>query len=117
MAISVYSERRDKISKVVFICGKLNRLDNIQQKYFNKNPAYKKCVEHAKRSMPKLSNDDKKKMTSVYPIFDEVVTTKDARLAGTKQKKVLSFFHALSIFLAISLYKKSIIKLIKKENE
>jgi pimeloyl-ACP methyl ester carboxylesterase len=113
MAINTFSARKDNIDKVVFICGKINNPQNVRQYYFQKNPAFKESLEQAAVNLQKLDEKDKSKMLSIHPIYDEVVYVRDAKLAGAKSKTIFSVEHALSIFLALSLYKKVAINFIK----
>jgi predicted peptidase len=113
MAINVYSAKKSKIAKVVFICGKINRPEKVREAYFNKNPAFKKSLEAAAINLQKLDKTDRAKMLSLHPIVDGVVAVRDTHLHGAKNKTVFSAGHAFTILLVLSLYKRMVINFIK----
>jgi hypothetical protein len=113
MAINVYSVRKDKISRVVFICGKINHPEKVGETYFKNNPAFKKSLEVAATNLQKLGDLDRRKMLSLHPVFDETVAVKDTYLPGAKNKTLFSFGHAATILLVLSLYKRTVINFIK----
>jgi pimeloyl-ACP methyl ester carboxylesterase len=112
-AVNVYCERPDKISGVVFICGKLTGSRKINPNYYRNNPAFYDSLEQAQKSLEKLSADDKKKMLSLHAIFDEVVYTRYTKVPGIASRTVPSFLHIPTIFLAITIYKNLTINFLK----
>ena len=116
MAINVYSARADKISSVIFICGKLRNPNTIGDNYKKQNPSFLDAVTSSDKLVKKLSNSDKDKMLTLRPIVDETVTKGDGTIEGVKNKIIFSVEHALSIVLAISLYKRTAINFIKSKS-
>jgi pimeloyl-ACP methyl ester carboxylesterase len=109
-ALNVYMERRDKIRGVVYVCGKLTGTLNIDPKYYRNNPAFKESLYNAQANIRKLNRTDKTKMLSLYPIYDQVVAVADMKIPGVRTKMLPTILHSPSIFLAITLFRRTIIK-------
>src|SRR3546814_24372 len=76
-ALNLYDARKDKISGIVTICGKIKRLETIDQAYKNENPAFAESANLSKTALANLTIADKKKIMCIRPIFDEVVAVRD----------------------------------------
>jgi predicted alpha/beta hydrolase family esterase len=116
MAINVYCARKSKISSVVLICGKIRNPGAIISTRKSNNPSLQDSVILSDSLVNKLSNNDKAKMLTVRPLIDETVNKSDGTINGVKNKIIFSVEHALSIILAISLYKKIAINFIKSKS-
>src|SRR5437763_1841073 len=58
-AINAYMERRNKISKVILICAKINGPETVSNKTYAKNPAFKTAMYALQTNLKKLTKDDK----------------------------------------------------------
>jgi predicted peptidase len=115
LALNVYAQRKDKISSVVFISGKINRPEALGEKYKSKNPALLQSVRESSLVAAKLTKEDKQKMLTVFPLFDGVVGKADARIPGVKNKTTPVVFHALNIYLSLTLFRRISINFIKSK--
>jgi hypothetical protein len=116
MAINVYAARKDKIASVVLICGKLRDPGTVGENYKTQNPSFIYSVIESDKIVKKLDKTDKVKMLTLRPLFDETVKKSDGTIEGVSDKIFLSVEHALSIILALSLYKRVIINFIKSKS-
>ncbi len=116
-ALNAYMERRDKICGVVFICGKLIGYDNVNPNYFSQNPAFSESLRLTQQNLTKLSDEDKAKMLSVHPLFDEVVPVPATKIPGVRNRLLLSALHVPSIFLALTIYKRISLNFLKQRAE
>jgi predicted alpha/beta hydrolase family esterase len=116
MAISAYCSRKDKINRVILICGKIRNPGTINSNRKSKNPSLMDAVTASDSLVNELSINDKAKMLTLRPVVDETVTKSDGTIPGVKDKILFSIEHGLSIILAISLYKKIAINFIKSKS-
>jgi pimeloyl-ACP methyl ester carboxylesterase len=114
-AFNAYMRRPEKVSRVVYICGKLRRPESVGAPYYIKNPAFKQSLELVRTQIGGLSKQDAKKMLSLHPIYDETVPVKDTVLPGVVSKTMLSYWHVPSIFIGITLYASMICRFIKSK--
>lgn len=101
--INAYVERKDKISSLVYICGKIQNPQTVHERTFQQNPAFKDSMKMLENSLGQLSESDKQKMLSMRPISDSTVPVADTKLHGVREKVIFSFGHLLSIAVAITL--------------
>lgn len=114
LALAAYSLRKDNISSVVFICGKLQNPGGVNESYFRKNPAFRESVFSTPDNLANLTDVDKAKMQTIHAFIDTVVPVRDSKIAGVRDKTIPAIGHVVSISLAITLYAKSITAFIKK---
>jgi pimeloyl-ACP methyl ester carboxylesterase len=112
LAMNVYANRRNKIKAVVLICAKINNPQTLGQKYKTNYPALLDCVKASSQAVKNLKPSDKQKMLTINPLYDGVVARADCNITGVKNKIIIAAIHGISIGLAISLYKRTIIKFI-----
>lgn len=112
-ALNVYMERRAKISGLVFICGKLIGYSNVNPNYFKKNPAFSESLKLTQVNLTKIKDEDKAKMLSIRPIFDETVPINTQLIPGVNRRLIISIFHIPSIFLAITIYRRMLVNFLK----
>jgi pimeloyl-ACP methyl ester carboxylesterase len=116
LALNGYMQRRHKISGVVFVCGELGSSANIRPSYFKNNPAFKGSMKQLDINLKRLNDTDKAKMLSIHPLYDEIVPIKDTKIARVKNRHIISVEHALSIGLAMTIYKRIVINFLKQQS-
>ncbi len=102
-AINALSANKEKVQRVILICGKIQNLDKINDQYFKLNPRFELSIELLKKSLPDLDTKQRAKILSIRPIFDEVVPVKDTIIEGAKNKRVLMVGHVPTIAYCLSL--------------
>jgi pimeloyl-ACP methyl ester carboxylesterase len=115
MAVNAYVLRKNRVSAVVFVCGKINNPQTLGDDYKTRNPRLFESVSVSAKSTQELTKSDKEKMLTIQPIFDGVVAKADGRIDGIKHKTLFSFLHAISIYLSITFFKKITINFIKSK--
>lgn len=115
MAMNIYHARSSKVNAAIFICGKINNPQTLGTNYKSRNPALLQSVSISAKYAKQLSIKDKAKMLTINPIFDGVVDRDDAVITGVRNKIIFSVWHPLSIYLAITLYKRISIKFLKSK--
>jgi len=115
LAVNLFTERKDKITAVVLICGKINNPQTLGDNYKKQNPALLDCVSASDQNAKALQPQDKQKMLTIRPLFDGTVAKSDSVIAGVKNQNILSLLHAPSIYLALTLYKRFTINFLKSQ--
>jgi pimeloyl-ACP methyl ester carboxylesterase len=97
-AINAYAGRKDKVSGVVTICGKINRPEGIGPSYRKRSPAFVDSAYRVQASLDMLDfENDRSRIQSRYAIFDPVVPTRDSEVVGGNNKTVPSIGHSITI--------------------
>jgi pimeloyl-ACP methyl ester carboxylesterase len=102
-AINALSANKEKVQRVILICGKIQNLDKINDQYFKLNPRFELSIELLKKSLPDLDAEQRAKVLSIRPIFDETVPVKDTIIQGAKNKRVFMVGHVPTIAYCLSL--------------
>lgn len=114
-AINLFSKRKHKIKKVITVCGRLSDI-NIKPSWKNNNNSYrilKPSIKLCEENTAKLSIQDKKRILTLRPIYDDIVPIRTMTIEGAINKKVNSMQHMISIFLIMTLYSKTIVKFLE----
>lgn len=116
-ALNAYSLRKDKITRVVFICGKLLHPETVNPRYFIENPAFRDSLYLAQENIKKLNQKDKSKMLTAHPLYDNLVPVGHTKIPGIRKKLILAVGHILSIFVALVFYAPGFAKFIKAKDK
>lgn len=114
-ALNLYGERKKQISRVIINCGRVRSGD---WPWFTfrqgtaLSPSFKKSVLKAQELEKTLTADDRTKILTLRPLFDEVVPSFTVPIRGAKNKITFSLIHTLSIALNMTMFKKQIIDFI-----
>ncbi len=113
-AINAYVSNRDKIHKVVFICGKIHSPDKVNARYFIENPAFKDSLDLSTANSQKLGAIDQQKILYMHALSDMTVPPGLNKLAGVQTKAVIAFGHILGIAVAVTFYSRTICRFLKR---
>jgi pimeloyl-ACP methyl ester carboxylesterase len=102
MVLHAYALRKDKLAGVVLVCGELGEIKAIKPAYFEKNPAFKTSMERLPETLRQLTPEDRLRVMSIHPLFDETVPIKDTQLDGARMFTTISFGHAFTIGLTLT---------------
>jgi pimeloyl-ACP methyl ester carboxylesterase len=114
-ALNLFGERRKMINRVVINCG---RVRNGDWPWFTFNqatkqsPSFKESVLRAQELEKTFTKEDRSKILTLRPLFDEVVPPSTVSIYGAKNVVVPSLEHSLSITLNMTLLHKQIIDFI-----
>lgn len=113
--VNLFYPRKDKIKKVITVCGRVH--DPNVRKMWNHKPevlgVYEESVKLCETNLDKLTSQDKKRILTIRPLYDEVVPTKTMTIEGAVNERILAAQHMVSISLALSLYSKTIVDFLK----
>lgn len=100
-ALSAFSERSDKVSSVVCICGKIQNPKTVSEDRYAINPAFKDSLYQLPNSLEKLSKKDRSNILSIHPLYDSIVPVPDTMIEGAKAKTIPTVGHTFSIGFAL----------------
>jgi hypothetical protein len=117
VAINAFLQRKKQIKKVINICGRLyaGKIKFPKSEKSNDNNfLFKESVKKCEENLKSLNVDDKEKILTVRPLWDEFAPTEYAMIEGVKNIKVFSVEHVLTILLSMTIYKNKIFDFLKK---
>ncbi|MCL5090634.1 MAG: hypothetical protein M1514_01345 [Patescibacteria group bacterium] len=116
--LNAFIARKNKVHRIVNVCGRLRSGDALFytfEKAASKSPSFKESVLKFEKTETKLTNQDKEKIMTIKPIWDEIVPASTVKIKGAKNILVPSIGHVLSISLSLSLFAYPIIEFIKSD--
>ncbi|KKP67146.1 MAG: hypothetical protein UR68_C0013G0016 [Candidatus Roizmanbacteria bacterium GW2011_GWA2_35_19] len=117
LALNLYGERKKQINHVVINCGRVRDGDWPWFTYdqaTESSPSFRESVIRAQKLEKKLTKNDRKKILTLRPWFDETVPYFTVPIKDARNEIVPSIEHVISIALNMTLYKKRIIDFILK---
>jgi dienelactone hydrolase len=114
-AINAYAARKDVISGVVCIAGKVNRPQAIGRHFRQQNPAFVTAAEECRKALAGLSAADRRHIQSRYALADEMVTKQDSRIPGANNRLTPSIGHFITIATQITLGAPGLIRFLKRQ--
>jgi pimeloyl-ACP methyl ester carboxylesterase len=111
--LEAYAARRDKVSGVVIICGKVQHSETVGEIVFQVNPAFKDALDMLPKALESLTPADRSRIMSIHPLYDETVPIEDTQIEGARMQTILSAGHAISIGLMLTLGAPYIIRFLK----
>lgn len=116
MVVAAHAKKYTALHKSVTICGKVNNAASVADRYYRRNAAFREAIHEADTAITTLPQLARQKFISFYPLYDEVVSLKDATLPGAGATRLFSVGHLLTIFLALTLFSGLIIKAARKND-
>lgn len=111
--LNVYAED-SQLTKVICICGKVNRPAAVSSFLYKRNPAFRESMSRVDRSVAGLTNEQRQNILSIHPWVDLTVPVSDTRIAGAVEKTVPGWSHAIGIISGIVIGAPTIAKFIRK---
>lgn len=116
--LNVFYERKDKIHKVINVCGRLRTGSVTGFRSFKSktatSPAFAQSIKQCESHESLWSDQDRQKIMTVRPLLgDELVPADTTILNGASNIVIPTGEHMLSIAMALTLFSSSLIKFIK----
>lgn len=106
-ALNIMAERSN-VHKVITICSPLQAMSNLQ------NPLLAASINQLVASWPNFTMAQQQRVLSVYALYDQVVAVRLSQLPGAGQRRIFSFIHAPTIYIAMIFYARSLSAFFKK---
>jgi pimeloyl-ACP methyl ester carboxylesterase len=113
-ALSAFAKRKNSISGMVCICGKIQNSQNVQESTYTQNPSFRESMQQLDKNLPNLGQAERKKILSIHPLKDNIVPPADTKIDGTREKIIPTFGHVFSITCAITFGSFGIVGFLKK---
>lgn len=110
-------EQRKFLNSVVLIAGKIHNPQAINQRYYDKNPAFQGSIAAVTNAVKLLTGDERRRILSIHPIWDNTVPVKDTKITGAQSKTVPALGHIPGIYYTIIFAIPAIAKFLKKQQQ
>ncbi len=117
-AINAFVLRKDKVHRVINVCGRLRRGDGAQPtlgKAARTSRSFYDSVLACEEHVAKFTNEDCRKILTFRPLFDELVPPSTVTVPGAKNVRLPTIEHIMSIVSAITMFSRSIVECIQEE--
>jgi len=112
--VNAYRERKNKIHRVINVCGRLRTGTHKGFRSFESktktSPAFAQSIQLSEKRQKDLTKTDRQKIMTIRPLFDEVVPPDTTVVKGAQNKIILSIGHVLSIALSLTLFSKPLLE-------
>ena len=116
MALLAFLRRRDRIHRVVSICGKLHHPNTVPGVLFTFNPAFKASLQAFVRHEHELTSRDARAILLVQAARDSYVPTGDGEVKGAHHYKLPTVGHVFTIMMALTIFRRHIIRFVQQES-
>ena len=110
--INTFNERKNKIYKVVNVCGRLRTGFDVYptlETASRSSISFKQSVLLCEKVQRSFNEEDRKKVITIRPLFDKTVPISTMTIVGARNERIISVGHVFSIALAMTLYSKKVI--------
>ena len=114
-ALNAYAARKDKISGVACISGKIQRPETIGQHYRQEDPAFLTSAKECQTALKKLNAQGRAHILCRYGRADNIVDPADSRIDGAHNQQAPTVNHGLNIAFQIIFGAPSIVRFLKKQ--
>jgi len=114
-ALNLYGERKKQISRVIINCGRVRSGDwpwFTFDQATKSSPSFKESVLRAQKIEKTFTSNDRQKILTLRPLFDEIVPPFTIPIQGARNEIIPSIGHVISIALNMTLFKRRIINFI-----
>jgi len=111
-ALNIFGKRKQQINKVIVNCGRVRDGDWPWFTFDQAtalSPSFRESVLKAQELEKTFTSQDRQKILTLRPLFDEVVPSSTVPIQGATNRVTFSLGHGLSIALNLTLLKKQII--------
>lgn len=109
--------KQPKINAVVSICGRLKTGENVSPSLewaARNSPAFKSSVLMFEKKEPSMKKEQRDKVLTLSPLWDEIVPRTTIPLQGATNKTLPSFEHVITGFLGMTLFSPIVLGFIKE---
>lgn len=119
LALNGYTERRKAVSKVVIVCGRLNRgIGDFPPLALSakRSGAFYESVIWAEENAANFTIEDRAKFMTISSIYDELVPAGTSTLEGAANMRIPVPEHVLAIAATMTIYRKRWLDFILQPN-
>lgn len=112
--LNAYIERKDDISGVVYVVGKILAPETVPQKIYDTNPAFKASMEALQTTLKKLTPADKAKIRSFYSPADTYMPHAGTIITGVQESRLPPLQHGWAITYSLTIGARRLLAPLKK---
>jgi pimeloyl-ACP methyl ester carboxylesterase len=101
--LNAYSQRKEEVQGVAYICGKVNYPNTVSAQTYVQNPAFKTSMQQLQNNLSLLVEADKCRLSSFYSSADTTVPYADTVIEGILEQRLPSLGHMWSILYSLSI--------------
>jgi len=101
--LNAYAERRQAVSRVIYICAKITHPETVGQATLNKNPAFKEALAVLQTNLGSFDDVDKRHFHSFYSERDNVIAYEYTVIPGVLETKLPPLHHGQSIIYSVTI--------------
>ncbi len=105
--VNVFAMRKEKIHRVINVCGRLRKGKNVLpslEQVSRKSKSFYDSVIRCEENLKMFTSEDCKEILTFRPLFDELVPSSTVPVLGATNVLLPTIEHVLSIALAMTLY-------------
>lgn len=116
LALNLFAKRKRSIDRIIINCGRVREGD---WPWFTFNqatarsPSFKDSVLHSQKNEGTLTPDDRRKILTIRPLFDEVVPPTTITIPGAINRVIPTIEHSFTIMLTMTILRKQIIDFVR----
>lgn len=111
--LNAYIQRRDDITGVVYIVGKILAPETVPRKIYRTNPAFKTSMAILQKTLRQLTPEDKAKIHSFYSPGDTFMPHAGTVIKGVRESRLPSLQHGWAITYSLTLGARKILRPLK----
>lgn len=113
--VNAFAVRKHAVVGVVFLAGKVNRPEEVGDRYKNNNPAFWTSIKNCQEALSSLDLIERKRILSRYGFIDELVPALDSIVPGATNQKTPTAGHAFTIATQLFFGAPSFIRFLKNQ--
>ncbi|NTV24180.1 MAG: hypothetical protein HGA85_07490 [Nanoarchaeota archaeon] len=104
-SFNAYYLRKNKVVKLINICGRLSRAGSPSLEWAARDSlSFFDSVISCEKGLARLTAEDRKKILTMRPLYDEIVPSFSVPVGGARNIRIISIEHMLSGALSLTLY-------------
>jgi pimeloyl-ACP methyl ester carboxylesterase len=112
--LNAYANRRNEVSKVIYVCAKINRPDTVSAVTIGNNPAFKEALAVLQTNVSGFTDADKSHFHSFYSEKDGLAPYEATHIRGVKETKLPPLRHGLAIIYSLSIGFPKLLRVLKQ---
>jgi hypothetical protein len=112
LCFNAYFKRKKKIHRIINVCGRVRKGESVRPSLEDAaklSPAFYTSVIHCENTLNSLTSQDRKKILTLCPIWDEIVPKSTVSIQGAVNKRLLSVGHLLSGVMSVTIHRHVIV--------
>ncbi len=115
MALNVYATTGDFVDRVLTLCGKNTRPENVSPVLYRRNEAFRTSMQRVGDAVQRLTKAQRQHVTSIYPFYDPTVPISETFIPDCRRVRIWSVGHLVSILIGLTVAAFVVVREAKRE--